>query len=90
MMRRRLRIGLGDAVVCDRFMLFGLMASSATAGCLLNVVAMWRGIEILESPGIQLAGSFSGLVQAGVLVLAFAPPRSYLDWVRARPRALAS
>ena len=85
-----MRFGLGDVVVCDRFMLFGVMGLSATAGCLMNIVAMWMGISILENPWIQLAGSFTGLVQAGVLVLAFAPPRSYLDWVRARPRAWAS
>ena len=90
MMRRRVRFGLGDAVVCDRFMLFGVMALSATAGCLMNIVAMSIGIQILENPWIQLGGSSTGLVQAGVLVLAFAPPRSYLDWVRARPRAWAS
>jgi hypothetical protein len=90
MMRRRMRFGLGDAVVCDRFMLFGMMALGATAGVLLNGVAMWMGIAILENPWIQLVGSSTGLLQAGVLVLAFAPPRSYLDWVRARPRAWAS
>jgi hypothetical protein len=53
-------------------------------------VALWMGVQILENPWIRLGGSVTGLFQAGVLVLAFAPPRSYLDWVRARPRAWAS
>jgi hypothetical protein len=90
MMRRRMRFGLGDAIVCDRFMLFGAMALCSTAGLVLNGAALWMHIEILESPGIQFGSSVFGLVQAGVMVLAFAPPRAYLEWVRERPRAWAS
>ena len=90
MMRKRMRIGLGDAVVCDRFMLFGMMALSAIAGILVNGIAMLMNVEIMHTPWIQFVGSITGLVQAAVLVLTFAPPRSYLDWVRARPRAWAS
>ena len=51
--------------------------------------------EVLELPGLfrDLAEGtrvYTRLVQSGVLVLAFAPPRSYLAWVRERPRAWAS
>ena len=90
MMRRRVRFGLGDVVVCDRFMLFGVMSLCAVAGVLINLVALWMHGELLESAWTQFAGSLIGLAQAVVLLLAFAPPRSYLDRVRARPRAWAS
>jgi len=90
MMRRRARFGLGDAVVCDRFLLFGVMASSAVVGVLFNMAAMWMRVALVETAWIQVVGSSLGFVQAAVLLLAFAPPRFYLDWVRARPRAWAS
>ena len=90
MMRRRMRIGLGDVVVCDRFMLFGVWTSCSIAGVLMNTVAMWMHIDIRNTAWIQVASSLIGLVQAGVLVLAFAPPRFYLHWVRERPRAWAT
>jgi len=84
LMRRRVRLGLADPAVCDRFLLWGLMALFVTAGVLLNSVALALRIEILESPWILLASSSTGLAQAVLLVLAFAPPSAYLACVRAR------
>ena len=74
LMRRRVRLGLADAAVCDRFLLWGLMALFVTAGVALNSVALALQVEILESPWV-------------LLVLAFAPPASYHAWVRARAHA---
>ena len=90
MMRRRARFGFGDPIVCDRFMLFGLMSLISLAGILLNTVAMSAGVDVMNNTGLQIVSSIIGLMQSALIVLAFAPPRSYLDWVRARPRALAS
>jgi len=89
MMRRRLRVGLGDVVVCNRFMLFGLVALSSSAALLITIVALWMQVDLLNSAGLQLASSFIGLLEAGTLLLTFAPPRFYLDWVRERSRAHA-
>jgi hypothetical protein len=83
-MRRRVRLGLADAAVSDRFLLWGLMALCVAAGVLLNSVALTLQVEILESPWILLASSATGLAQALLLVLAFVPPRAYLAWVRGR------
>jgi hypothetical protein len=71
-------------------MLFGLWAISSMVGVMVNVVALWMHVDLLRTAWIQVVSSSIGLLQAGVMVLAFAPPRSYLDWVRARPRAWAS
>jgi hypothetical protein len=84
LMQRRVRLGLADAAVADRFLLWGLMALFVTAGVLLNTVALVLRVEILESPWILLGSSATGLAQAVLLVLAFLPPRAYLGWVRAR------
>jgi hypothetical protein len=86
-MRRRVRLGLADPAVCDRFLLWGLMALFVTVGVLLNSVALALRIEVLGSPWILLASSSTGLAQAVLLVLAFAPPSAYLAWVRARAGA---
>ena len=88
LMRRRARLGLADAAVSDRFLLWGLMALCVAAGVLLNSVALALRIEILESPWILLGSSATGLAQALLLVLAFVPPSSYLAWVRARARTV--
>ena len=88
LMRRRLRIGLADPAVCDRFLLWGLTALFAAGGVLLNTVALALRVDVLETPWVLLASSCTGLAQAVLLVLAFAPPSSYLAWVRARARAL--
>ena len=65
------------------------MALSATAGVILTTGATALRVDVLRSPGILVASSGTGLAQALLLVLAFAPPRSYLDWVRARAAASA-
>jgi hypothetical protein len=84
LMRRRVRLGLADPVVCERFLLWGVMALCVAAGVLVNSVALALRTPILESPAILLASSLTGLAQALLLVLAFHPPRAYLAWVRAR------
>jgi hypothetical protein len=87
LMRRRVKIGLADATVSDRFLLWGLMGLFAAAGVLLNAVAIALHVEVFSNPWILLCSSATGMAQASLLVLAFLPPRSYLGWVRARAAA---
>jgi len=87
LMRRRVKLGLADAVVTNRFLVWGLMASCATAGVLLNLVAGALRVNVFVSPTILLASSCTGLGQTIGLVLAFVPPRPYTAWVRARAAA---
>jgi hypothetical protein len=82
-MRRRVRLGLADAAVSERFLLWGLMALSATAGVALNAIAIALRVPMLD-PMLLLGSSFTGLCQTLLLLLVFAPPRAYLRWVRAR------
>lgn len=87
MMRRRAALGLADAVVTDRFRLWGLMALAATAGVTLNTAALALRVDTLNSPAVLLLSSVTGLTQTVLLVLAFVPPRAYLSRVRARSAA---
>ena len=82
-MRRRVRLGLADAAVSERFLLWGLMALSATAGVALSTGAFVMRVPMLD-PRLLLCSSFTGLCQTLLLLLVFAPPRAYLRWVRAR------
>lgn len=84
LMRRRVKLGLADAAVSDRFLLWGLMGLCAGAGVTLNAVAIAMHVEVFSTAWILLCSSATGLAQATLLVLAFLPPRAYLGWVRAR------
>ena len=83
-MRRRLRLGLADPVVVNRFLLWAAMALAVAAGIALNTVALARHVNILASPLVLFGSSCTGLTQAILLFLAFLPPRAYLDWLRSR------
>jgi hypothetical protein len=86
-MRRRVRLGLADAVVSNRFLLWGVMAASATLGVALNTWAAVLHVDTLSSPWVLLPSSITGLLQAVMLLLAFVPPQSYMRWIRMRPDA---
>lgn len=84
MMRRRVRLGLADAVVCNRFLLWGTMALVVNVGVLVNFAAIGMHTDTLNTPWVLLLSSTTGLTQVVLLVLTFLPPRSYLGWVRSR------
>ena len=90
MMRRRARVGLADAVVCNRFLLWGMMALAVNAGVIANIAATAMHTDTLDTPWVLLLSSTTGLTQVVLLVLAFLPPRSYTSWVRARSGAGAA
>lgn len=84
LLRRRLRIGLADPVVTDRFRLY---AAATFLGLTTNAVGWvfwWEGLEMLTHP---LGAPLLGILGAGSAVfmwLAFLPPQAYLAHVRAR------
>ena len=78
-LRLRLRIGLGDAVVCNRVLLWGLMTLAAGTAVLINLAAMLAG-SFMSAP-IVLVSSCLGIVLASCLFLAFQPPAWYKGWL---------
>ena len=84
-MRRRVKIGLGDPLVANRFLLWSIGAGAAGLGSAVGaVVALVTGQAFTDLPGLTLALSLFGLTSASALWLAFVPPARYLDWLRSR------
>ncbi|HVN38251.1 MAG TPA: hypothetical protein VMW19_08790 [Myxococcota bacterium] len=86
-MRRRARLGLADAVLTNRFLLWGLGIGSAGVGSLIaNVVMMARGTAMMELDALTLSNSMFGLASAVLMWIAFLPPAGYRRWIEARAR----
>jgi hypothetical protein len=89
LLRRRLRLGLADPVVTDRFALY---AGATGLGVLTNLVGWvfwWRELEMLTHPlGAALLFAL-GSTSSVLMLLAFLPPRAYLARLRARASGVA-
>ncbi len=76
-MRRRLRLGLGDPVVANRFLLWGVASLGLVAAFLTFVTAKLAGVNAATSRPF-LATSFAVAVVCGVAMwLAFFAPEAY-------------
>jgi len=83
-MRRRVRVGLGDALVASRFLFWGIGAGMAGVGSLLGgVIALVQGRGITELPELTVMLSMFGMTSAVSLWLAFATPK----WFKRRVQA---
>lgn len=90
MLRRRLRLGLSDPVVTDRFALYATATGLAVLVNLLGWVFWSREVEMLTHPVGGMLLFVFGTTSSCLMLLAFLPPRAYLDWVRSRaPEAAA-
>jgi hypothetical protein len=80
--RRRLRFGLSDPVVANRFLLWGLAAISELLIYVVVMVSILRGVpaDFLNGTAAIFVSAF-GLSAAVTVLLAFLPPRSYRRWV---------
>jgi len=89
LLQRRLRIGLADPVVTDRFALYAAATGMAVATNTIGQLYWWRGVEMLTDELGALLLVVLGSGSTVLMCLAFIPPRAYLDWVRARSAARA-
>lgn len=87
MLRRRLRLGLVDPVVCNRFGLWALGNLVAVAGVLVILASLEIGWRVVTHPVPILGITGAGLALAGSWYLAFLPPEAYLRRVRVRAPA---
>jgi hypothetical protein len=84
MLRRRLRLGMADPVVTNRF---GLYAAATGLGVITNVVGyvFWKlRLEMITHPLGSPLLFVLGTSSSALMMLAFLPPRAYLAWLRAR------
>ncbi len=87
-MRRRLRLGLADPVVTNRFLLWGLGFGAAFVGSGVGAVAMvLMGFEASSRPATALVLSAHGAVATVTMWLAFVPPERYRRWIRRRSQS---
>jgi hypothetical protein len=81
MMRKRMALGLADAVVTNRFLLWGLNGLVSVAWIGVCVVL----IAVGENPGMNGIGiavtSAGGLGNTILLLLIFIPPAGYSRWI---------
>jgi hypothetical protein len=85
MMRRRLRIGLADPMVTNRFFLWGLAAGAAGVGSAIGLATqIVTGKPPLEIAWLTLCSSLHGLTAAVAMWLAFVPLRAYRRLIESR------
>ena len=81
-MRRRLRLGLADPLVTNRFLLWGLGIGAAGVGSLISVsVQVVSGFSMSEIPALTLSNSMFGLASAVLMWVAFVPPAAWRRYI---------
>lgn len=86
-LRRRVVLGLGDVVVANRILLWGVAIGVGAALSTATAFDRLLGADLVASPvGLGSIGVLA-LAGAGSLWLAFLPPRPYTAWVMRRSAA---
>ncbi len=81
-MKRRLSLGLADALLTNRFLLWGLATGIAAQGIAIGAIAQLAfGLLGPETPWVTMCYAAHGLLTAVFFWLAFQPPRSYANWI---------
>jgi hypothetical protein len=83
-LRKRQKIGLADAVVANRFLLWGVGTLCAASVTTITQILQTMGIDTNGTPAGAAAIAPLGLIASGTLWLAFLPPARYSRWVTAR------
>ena len=81
MLKKRLKLGLADPVVTNRFLLWAIVMGVSFANVVVPALAAAIGAPD-ESPGMRVWIATTGLVCAGALYLGFLPPQRYTDRIR--------
>lgn len=79
--RRRLRIGLAERDITDRFLLWGLGLAAVGVAGLVDTTAKITGLGAWNHPGLMLMNASTGLLAACALYLTFGPAHP-LAWLR--------
>jgi len=85
-MRRRLALGAGDPLVCNRFLLWAIWGLACGALDLLNLVYNVAGFDFSRHPAPLLTICVSCLLSSAVWYLAFLAPERYETFVLGRAR----
>ena len=86
--RRRLRIGLAEASVCNRFLLWSLASGAWVCISVLAGFLLALAENPLDGGLFTLCVGVAGLVNSVCMMLCFMPPERYLEWLRRRAVAV--
>jgi hypothetical protein len=89
-LRLRLRLGLADPLLVNRFLLWGSACSIAFAIDVALMALAIQHVDFNHAPLPKLLVSASGLVNAVAWYLGFTPPAWYVRWARAGAAAPSS
>ena len=81
---RRVRLGLSDAVVANRFLLWGWVGVFAIVTVAPSVVVGLAGGDVAANVPARLANVLGGSACAVAMQLAFLPPARYRAWIERR------
>jgi hypothetical protein len=87
LLRRRMRLGLADPVVADRFRLWWISNLALCVGFAVFAAAKLAQEGSATSPVALAVTSLVGTLSGVATWLAFLPPARYTRWVAARARA---
>lgn len=87
--RKRMRLGLVDPLVANRFLLFGLGTGGVLAAFAIFFVGQLTTENVAESSWVLAATGTAGLFAAVPTWLAFLPPRAYRRLFEAAPASAA-
>jgi len=86
-MRRRLRLGLAEPLVTNRFLLWGVGSAAAFLGSAVGLVFVGlTGTSSIQIPSLNVIVSLHGLVAAIAMWFAFQPPAFYRRFIEDRAR----
>jgi len=82
MLRRRLALGLAEAIVTNRVLLWGLTGASAGAALVNITLLRLMDVNYMSAPVALFIAAGCGFLVSVFLYLAFVPPAAYLRWLK--------
>lgn len=86
MMRKRMALGMADAVVTNRFLLWTLSGLTSTCWITFSALMLAAGYNLARNPINVSVTCMGGLANTVFLVLIFMPPAGYTRWVQRSAR----
>ncbi len=86
-LRRQLAIGLGDPVISDRFLLWGIASVTCSLLMILIIGCVLSGMTILQEPAPLVAIAAAGCIMSVAWYLTFFAPKGYQRFIRERASA---
>jgi len=87
--KRRVRVGLCDHVVANRYLLFGLFGVFEILSCIVDLLSTTEAESAIVVPGLATALGLLEILGVAALLLAFFPPAFYQRWLESYATANA-